>query len=74
MLDNGMTQTDIDAVPIGEAFQKLIEVTGQTGEVLTAQLYAANNIGISWYLMSAVGLVAAAGMYVYGRWTYQLKD
>ena len=74
MLDNGMIQADIGAVPIGEAFQKLIEVTGQTGEVLTAQLYATNNIGISWYLMSTVGLVAAAGMYVYGRWTYQLKD
>ena len=74
MLDSGMAQADVNAVPIGEAFQKLIEITGQTGEALTAQLYAANNIGISWYLMAAVGIVSAAGMYVYGRWTYQLKE
>ena len=51
-----------------------IEVTGQTCEALTAQLYAANNIGISWYLMGAVGVVSAAGMVVYGRRTYQMKE
>ena len=48
--------------------------TGQTADALTAQLYAANDVGVAWYLMGAVGIVAAAGMYVYGRWTYQLKD
>jgi len=69
-----MAQPDIDAVPIGEAFQKLIEVTGQTGEALTNQLYAANNVGIAWYIMGSVGLVAAAGLYTYGRWTYHLKE
>jgi len=74
LLDSGLTQMEVDAVPIGEAFQKLIEVTGQTGDFLTAQLYAANNVGMAWYIMASVGLVSAAGMYVYGRWTYQLKD
>lgn len=74
LADLGMPPADIDAVPIGEAFQKLIEFSGQSGEVLTNQLYAANNIGIAWYIMGAVGLVAAAGLYVYGRWTYQLKE
>jgi len=74
LLEEGMSQVDIDAVPIGEAFQKLIEVTGQSGEALTNQLYAANNVGIAWYIMGSVGLVAAAGLYTYGRWTYQLKD
>jgi MFS family permease len=74
LLDSGMTQAEVDAVPIGEAFQKLIEVTGQSADFLTAQLYAANNVGTAWYIMGSVGLVSAAGMYVYGRWTYQLKD
>jgi len=69
-----MSQTEANAVPIGEAFDKLIEVTGQTADVLTAQLYAANNVGAAWYIMAAVGIVCAAGMYAYGRWTYQLKD
>lgn len=74
LLEGGMSQIDINLVPVGEAFQKLIEVTGQTADALTAQLYAANNVGAAWYLMAAVGIVSAAGMYVYGRWTYQLKE
>lgn len=74
LLDQGMSQTDIDTVPIGEAFQKLIEVSGQTAEALTSQLYAANNVGVAWYIMGSVGLVAATGLIAYGRWTYQLKE
>jgi len=74
LLDGGMLQADIDAVPIGEAFQKLVEVTGLSADALTAQLYAANNVGVAWYIMGSVGIVSAAGMYVYGRWTYKLKD
>jgi len=74
LLDSGFTQTEVDAVPIGEAFQKLIEVSGQSAEYLTAQLYAANNVGIAWFIMGSVGIVSAAGMYVYGRWIYQLKE
>jgi POT family proton-dependent oligopeptide transporter len=74
LLDGGMAQSDVNAVPMGEAFQKLIDVTGQTADALTAQLYAANNVGAAWYIMAAVGIVCAAGMYAYGRWTYQLKE
>jgi hypothetical protein len=69
-----MTAGEVDAVPIGEAFSKLIEVTGQSGEVLTNQLYAANDVGVAWYIMGSVGLVCAAGLLDYGRWTYQLKE
>ena len=74
LLEGGMSRSEVGAVPIGEAFQKLIEVTGQTADALTAQLYAANNVGAAWYIMAAVGIVCAAGMYAYGRWTYQLKE
>lgn len=74
LLNDGMAQGEVDAVPIGEAFQKLIEFTGQSGEVLTKQLYAASDVGSMWYMMAAVGLVSAAGMYVYGRWTYRLRE
>ena len=69
-----MSQAEADAVPIGEAFQKLVEVSGQSAEALTAELYAAHNIGAFWYIMGSAGVVAAAGMYAYGIWTYRLKD
>ena len=74
LVNNGMSQADADAIPIGEAFQKLVEVTGQSADALTAQIYAANNVGVAWYIMASVGIVSAAGMYVYGRWTYNLKE
>ena len=74
LADHGLSTADIDAVPIGEAFQRLVETTGQSAETLTAHLYAANAVGTGWYVMGAVGIVAAAGMYVYGRWTYRLRE
>jgi hypothetical protein len=74
LLEDGLSPAEVDAIPIGEAFQRLVELSGQSAEVLTANLYMANNVGIAWYIMGSVGIVAAAGMYVYGRWTYSLKD
>lgn len=41
----------------------------KSGGALTGQLYAANYVGIAWYIMGSVGLVVAAGFYAYGRWT-----
>jgi hypothetical protein len=74
LLDLGLPESEVNAVPIGEAFQKLVDVSGNSAESLTAQLYAANNVGVAWYIMGSVGLVAAAGLYVYGIWTYRLKE
>jgi len=74
LADAGMPQADIDAVPIGEAFQSLVDLTGQAADTVTANLYMANNVGSAWYIMAAVGIVSAAGMYVYGRWTYRLAE
>ena len=73
-MESGMPQSQVDAVPIGEAFQRLVAATGMSADTLTAQLYATNNVGGAWYIMSTVGVVAAAGLYAYGCWTYKLKD
>ena len=62
---------DVSMIPIGEAFTKLQEVTGQTAEALTQSLYQANQIGMVWYVMGAVGLITTFGLYVYGVWTYR---
>ena len=74
LMESGMPQLQVDAVPIGEAFQRLVAATGMSADTLTAQLYATNNVGGAWYIMSTVGVVAAAGLYAYGCWTYKLKD
>jgi len=62
---------DVSSVPIGEAFAKLVEVTGQTAEILTANMYASNDIGMVWYIMGTVGLITTFGLFVYGKWTYR---
>jgi len=74
LLASGWAQEDVEAIGGGDAFAALVEFTGESAEILTAQLYAANNVGKAWYILAIVGLISAFGMYVYGRWTYKLKD
>ncbi|MEM7217023.1 MAG: MFS transporter [Pseudomonadota bacterium] len=74
MLEDGMSPADVDAVPVGEAFQRLVEITGENADALTAELYMANDVGDAWYLMGSVGILAAAGLFAYGRWTYRLQE
>jgi dipeptide/tripeptide permease len=67
----GMSPADAAAVPVGEAFERLIAVTGQTPESLTNQLYISYDIGSIFYAFATIGLIAAGGLYAYGRWTYR---
>jgi POT family proton-dependent oligopeptide transporter len=70
----GLDATQIAAIPNGEAFMRLVALSGQPAPAMQAQLYAANEIGALWYLMGSVGLVTAFGLWVYGRWTYRLAS
>ena len=70
--ENGVSIADASAVPNGEAFDKLIEVTGLTADVLTNQLYVANNVGMVWYITGTIGIISCIGMYYYGHWTYRI--
>ncbi len=65
---------DISTIPQGEAFHKLVEFSGQNAEVLTQQLYQANNIGMAWYIIGAIGSISAFGIYFYGRWLYKMQQ
>jgi POT family proton-dependent oligopeptide transporter len=68
LAQTGLSTETVANIPQGEAFSKLVEVTGQTREALTQTLYASHDVGMIWYIMAAVGLVSAAGIYAYGRW------
>ena len=69
---NGMDATAVEAIPGGEAFQMLVDTTGRTAADLTAQLAAANEVGLVWYIMGIAGLLSALGMVAYCKWTYRL--
>lgn len=72
LAEQGLSAEAIAAVPNGEAFEKLLDVTGQSANAMTAQLYAANDIGTVWYVMATVGIISAFGLYHYGKWTYRI--
>jgi POT family proton-dependent oligopeptide transporter len=60
----------IKAIPQGEAFQRLVDLMGGDKWEVTRQLHAAHagTISLVWYIMGAVGVVSALGIYIYGRW------
>ena len=61
-------------IPQGEIFMSLNEFTGSVPVTMTSTLYQANatSVGTVWYIMAAVGLLSAFGIYMYGRWILTL--
>jgi len=62
------------ALPIGEAFKKLVEVTGETPAALTQQLYQTHHVGVTWFVFAAIGIASAVMIYYYGRWIQKLAQ
>jgi len=60
------------ALPVGKAFDRLVEVTGQSPEQLTQLLYQHHHVGLTWFIFAAVGLVAGVMIYFYGKWIARL--
>ncbi|MBR9726553.1 MFS transporter [Shewanella intestini] len=73
LLTNGLTQAQVDAIPQGEAFTHLVEVTGMEAQQLTHMLYQANDIGMAWYIIGAIGIISAVGIYIYGKWLLRMQ-
>ncbi|MFQ6370745.1 MFS transporter [Shewanella sp. YIC-542] len=70
----GMSQSDVAAIPQGEAFHQLVSYTGQTPEALTQHLYQLHNISYAWYIIAAIGTISAVGIYIYGKWLLRLQQ
>lgn len=68
LVQRGMDLSQVQAIPKGEAFQHLVSFTGEPAKQLTQLLYNSHNVALVWYVMGAVGVVSAVGMYFYGRW------
>lgn len=67
---HGMTEEAVKAIPQGEGFHKLVELTGGDKWATTHELYVQHQASISgvWYIMGAIGLASALGIWLYGRW------
>ena len=76
LVQHGLTPDAVShaQLPIGEAFHKLVEVTGQSPEALTQQLYTSHNVGLTWYVFAAIGVASAVMIWMYGRWIQKLAQ
>lgn len=69
----GMAAAEIEKIPTGEAFTKLVEFTGQTEQAMTQVLYQSHNVSMAWYIIGGVGVFSAVGIYLYGKWIYSIE-
>ena len=67
-------QVSEHALPIGEAFAKLVQFTGESPETLTQALYQSHHVGLTWYVFAAIGVVSAVMIYAYGQWILRLAQ
>jgi proton-dependent oligopeptide transporter, POT family len=74
LLQHGFSPAQVteQALPVGEAFTKLVQVTGDTPEHLTRVLYQTHHVGLTWYAFAAIGVASAVMIYFYGRWIQRL--
>lgn len=71
--DQGMSQSMVDAIKNGEAFDVLVKYTGKSAQQMTDILYQTNNIGMAWYIIATVGAVSAVGIVMYAKWVFRLQ-
>ncbi len=76
LVSRGMAPNQVteQAIPIGEAFSKLVQYTGETPAQLTQTLYQTHHIGLTWYIFAAIGVASAVMIYFYGRWIHRLAQ
>ena len=74
LVARGLTpeQYSEQSLPIGEAFKKLVQVTGDSPEHLTQVLYQTHHVGLTWYVFAAIGVASAVMIYFYGQWILKL--
>jgi hypothetical protein len=68
LLERGLSPGQVEALPQGEAFGRLVEVLQQPPEVVTRLLYESHSVGEMWFLMAGVGLVTSCLILVYSAW------
>jgi proton-dependent oligopeptide transporter, POT family len=74
LVQRGMSPDQVTehSLPIGEAFNKLVQFTGESPEKLTQALYQSHHVGLTWHVFAAIGVVSAVMIYFYGRWILKL--
>ena len=74
LVERGMPagQVTEETLPVGEAFTKLVQFTGEDPWKLTDQIYRTHHVGLTWHVFAVIGVASAIMIYLYGRWILQL--
>ena len=74
LVQRGMPASQVteQALPIGDAFKRLVEFTHETPGSLTQALYQSHHVGVTWYVFAVIGVASAVMIYLYGRWILRL--
>jgi len=67
LLERGMARVQIDQIPEGEAFGRLIAFTQDSAANLTRLLYERHSVGTVWIIMAVFGLASVLGLSLYAR-------
>lgn len=72
LTERGMAAGLVEQIPQGEAFDRLVEFTGESAARLTQILYDTHNVSAVWDIMGVIGIVSAIGIAIYGQWIRKL--
>jgi hypothetical protein len=70
LVDRGLdpSQVTTQVLPPGEAFHKLVALTGETPEAVTRLLYQTHHVGSTWMFFASIGVISAGLIWAYGKW------
>jgi MFS family permease len=76
LVARGMSPAQVteQAIPNGEAFDKLVQFTHESPQHLTQLLYQSHHVGLTWYVFAAIGVSSAVMIYAYGKWIQRLAQ
>jgi MFS family permease len=74
LIERGVDASQVTeaALPPGEAFHRLVALTGESPAELTRLLYETHHVGAVWYFFAFIGVISAVLIWSYGRWMRRL--
>ena len=68
LLERGMSPDQVNLIPQGEAFSRLVNFSHESALSLTRYLYERHPVGSVWLLMAAFGATSVIGIVLYARY------
>jgi proton-dependent oligopeptide transporter, POT family len=68
--EKGLDAAALKAIPQGEAFDRLVQMTGMSPDALTAELWQMHAPYKLWWIMGAIGVATTIALIWYGTWVY----